>query len=157
MRLAEWAAVVSAVVAVISMFGSGIGWWRSRKAARTSAHYAQRSVDASEKSAQAQETQARLATEQVAEAESKPWKVEPIPGSDNCRLINTTAKPKYGVRVEGPAVRRPTVGIVDGNSFAELDTMLSFGGTSKSVTITWHLAQDLTDNQGVQHTHLPIG
>jgi hypothetical protein len=139
----------------MAMIGSGVGWLLARKAAQESARYAKRSADAAELSAEADQTQARIAEEQVAAAERKPWDIQAIPGSDNCQLRNKTARPRYEVRVEGPAVRQPDVGTVDGNGVVEIDTMLSVWGLNKAVTITWHLARDLSDEPGVQETQLP--
>jgi len=165
----DWASAVSAAVAVVSAVVSAIAALRSRKAKAEAAEQAaiatkaavdtaaaeQRAAAAAERSATAHETRASVATGRVAAAELRPWRIEAIPGSENCYLHNQTARMKYGVRIEGEAVRQSDVGIVDGKASVEIDTLLSVWGMDKRVTVTWHLVENLSDEQLSWTTHLP--
>ena len=136
--------------------------WATVNAAEESAHQANRSADAAERSA-ALETQASIASEQEAAEQRTPWVLEPVRGSDKIFLHNRTATPKYAVLMEGPAVKAGLdsgdVGNVDGNGIAEVDTLLSIfrdpSALLLGVTMTWHRMEDLSDPPLAWHSVLP--
>jgi hypothetical protein len=154
----QWGTVPAWVAAAISVI-FGIQSWRSSRKSKTEreeatrqAERAERAVSAAEtaasaaeRSAGALETQASIASEQVAAEELKPWVLEPVLGSDNTILRNRTATVKYGVRMEGTAVRVSDIGTVDGYGAVEVDTLRRIWNRDRRVTVTWYWREDKSD------------
>lgn len=116
-------------------------------AQRQSAASAQRAADAAERSASAAEARERRKSDDAEALELDPWELAPIPGDDNCHLINRTKTPKYGVTVSGAAidegpVRFPVIGP---GKRVELEVLRFLSDDYTSVQVEWHRQQDLSD------------
>jgi hypothetical protein len=151
------AAIVSAGVAVVSMVLSVFSWWGARGEKEAAARHAADALSAANRSAAAQETQAIIVSKKVADAERLPWQITPAGRPLNCRLVNQTATPKYGVRVEGERIRRPDgeIGRVDGYASREFVTFRETWELSRKAKVLWHLQPDCQDAELDWDTELP--
>lgn len=156
----EWASVGGAVIALLAMIGSGVGWLLARrekveaakqaeravKAAEEAAGHAKRSADAEERIAAVEESRDAREAEQREAEERDPWELLPIPGSPDCWLHNRTNTPKYGVEVTGEYVHDAPVHFpVVGRDRREVVEILRTSHPEGKAHVAWRRKEDLSD------------
>jgi hypothetical protein len=163
MDASQWSGWAAASVSAASALGSLLGWWRSRAAKAEAMEQARIAMAAQVNMADALKSIAHAGAEKQqadvdmrAAEEIEPWAVDPLPGhSTACYLRNKTDAPKYGVTITGKFVREP-------NSFGFIGPRdkKQFGVFTKinapvSITVTWHLREDLADTLPPQTISIP--
>jgi Flp pilus assembly protein TadB len=152
----QWGNVPAWVAALISLIFGFLSWRSSRKSkaerdeatkqaerAERAAGAAERQANAAERSATAAELQQQRETEETEAAEVDPWRLESIPGSPNCYLINTTKTAKYNVTVSGFKVRSTQFRLVGPGNREEFSVMRIWH-PDDSVEVKWQGDQDLS-------------
>jgi hypothetical protein len=168
-RLVQWGNVPAWVAAGISLIFGILSWRSSRKSkserdeatrqaerAERAAGAAERQAEAAERSAATAEAQERREIEESEAAEADPWQLAPIRGADNCRLINTTRTPKYGVTVSGLKIDNSPAQFdkIGPNKRVEL-SISRILHPDDSVEVTWHRRQDLSDPPQTRSETIP--
>jgi hypothetical protein len=157
-----WAPVASATVAVVGGAISIYGWVRTRgeraKAAEQAKIATQAAADASSALKQIAELHVKQDQRQQSRAaaeEREPWSIKPI-NAAQADLVNNSATPKYGINVkiyaggDQPHHRFsddniPFVGPRRSRRITYIDI-----NAEMTAIITWHLLEDLSDDQPPQ-------
>ena len=144
---------VSATVAVLSARGARKAESaaaeherQALEAARDAAGHAKRSADAEERVAGVAESQERRQSDETDAVDADPWMLEPIPGEDNCYLINRSKSSKYGVSVAGLKVHNGPAQFdaIGPGKCKELSIMRIYD-PDDSVQISWYRKSDHSD------------
>jgi len=121
-----------------------------------SAAAARRAADAAERSAAAAEAQQRRETEEIEAIESDPWRLDPIPGRDDCYLINVAKTPNYGVTVNGLKIHNGPArfDMIGPGKRVELSVMRIWH-PDDCVEVSWHRRQDRSDPPQTRSEMIP--
>jgi hypothetical protein len=156
---AAGAATASAVIAFLSMIGSGVGWFLARRekraageherralrAAEDSAGSAKQSADAQVRAAAAQEAIAAETTAASAADMEAPWYFT-REGDVTWVLHNRLARRAYSVKLTGLETYmadEEEADQIDGYSSHEF---AFYNGSGERLTVTWHWLADLSDD-----------
>jgi hypothetical protein len=156
----NWISLAGVIIAGVSAILAVLSARRARKAesaaaeherqaleaARDAAGHAKRSADAEERVAGVAESQERRQSEEIDAVDADPWMLEPIPGEDNCYLINRSKSPKYGVSVAGLKVHNGPAQFdaIGPGKRKELSVMRIYH-PDDSIQITWYRKPDHSD------------
>jgi hypothetical protein len=128
-----------------------LSWRAQRKSkaerveAKEQADRAERAANAAERQADAVVAQEQRQVEATEDAEADPWELEPIPGYDNCYLINTTETAKYDIMVDGFKIHDgPAQFDMIGPGKREELSIMRIQHPDDSVDVTWHRRRDLS-------------
>jgi hypothetical protein len=126
------------------------------EAAQDAAGHAKRSADAEQRIANVAESRQQHQAEENQALDADPWEMAPIPGRDNCNLINRTKTPKYGVTVSGKKIHNSPerFDLIGPGKPVELSVM-RFWHPDDSIQVTWHTRQDLADPPQTKREIIP--
>ncbi|AKN15820.1 hypothetical protein B586_03385 [Mycobacterium haemophilum DSM 44634] len=131
--------------------------------AERAANAAKQLAEQAKRSAEAHETQARLAEAKLTAKEQSPWVIESIPGAPNCLLRNKTDTSKYCVTATGEAVRGfvdtddDVVPVIERGDTVELDVIRVLQPIDQRVTVGWYRDGDCQGEQMSKAYQLPPG
>lgn len=169
LRVVQWGNVPAWFAAIISTISAYLSWRSQRKSkaerdeatqqaeqAKLSADAAQRQADAAQRSAAIAEAQQQRKAEEAEAAETDPWQLAPIPGDDDCYLINTTRTAKYDVTVSGFKIHNsPTRFDVIGPGQREELSIMRIYHPDDSIEVTWRRRPDLSDVPQTRRKTIP--